>query len=66
MNIKKVIAVFLFWPDYGMILEGEMSILKIGKWQHLNIKNFGKKNYEVFLNAYLNIFKGCAYFTLRH
>ena len=62
MNIKKVIAVFLFWPDYGMILEGKMSYLKIGKRQHLNIKNFGKKNYELFLNVYWNISRGCAYF----
>ena len=62
MNIKKVIAVFLFWPDYGMILEGKMSYLKIGKRQHLNIKNFGKKNYELFLNVFWNISRGCAYF----
>ena len=34
------------------ILEGKMSYLKIGKRQHLNIKNFGKKNYEMFLNVY--------------
>ena len=40
---KKVIANFLFWPDYGVILEGKMSYLKIGKQQHLNIKIFGKK-----------------------
>ena len=53
---KKVIAVFLFWPDYGMILEGKMSYLKI------NIKNFGNKNYELFLNVYWNISRGCAYF----
>ena len=31
MNIKKVIAIFLFWPDYWVILEGKMSYLKIGK-----------------------------------
>ena len=62
MNIKKVNAVFLFWPDYGMILEGKMSYLKIGKQQHQNIKNFGIKDYEVFLNAYWNISRGCAYF----
>ena len=64
MIIKKVIAVFLFWPDYWVILEGKMSYLEIGKRQHLNIKNFGKKNYEVLLDAYLNIFRGGAYFFL--
>ena len=62
MNIKKVIAIFLFWPDYGVILEGKMRYLEIGKRQHLNIKNFGKKNYEVFLDVYLNIFRGGPYF----
>ena len=64
MNIKKVITIFLFWPDFGVILQGKMSYLKIGKRQHLNIKNFGKKNYEVLLDAYLNIFRGGAYFFL--
>ena len=27
---EKVIANFHFWPDYGVILEGKMSHLKIG------------------------------------
>ena len=30
INMKKVIANFLFWPDYGVILLGKMSHLKIG------------------------------------
>ena len=58
MNIKRVIAVFLIWPDYGMILEGKISYLKTAP-KH---KNFGKKNYELFLNVYWNISRGCAYF----
>ena len=63
-SYRLVIAIFLFWPDYGVILEGKMSYLEIGKRQHLNIKNFGKKNYELFLNVYWNISRGCAYFFL--
>ena len=31
MNIKKVITIFLFWPDFEVILQGKMSYLKIGK-----------------------------------
>ena len=40
---KKVIAVFLFWPDYWVILEGKMSFLKIGKRQHLKHYKFWRK-----------------------
>ena len=28
INIKNVIAIFLFWPDYGVILEGKNELFK--------------------------------------
>ena len=30
LDEKNVIAIFLFWPDYGVILEGKMGYFKIG------------------------------------